>query len=48
MSCLKTSTSRRPPLELVLFVLAGAMTLASVLLTLAFSPWFCLSGEVQR
>jgi ABC-type transport system involved in cytochrome bd biosynthesis fused ATPase/permease subunit len=32
---------RRPwPLERVLFALAGTMTLASVVLVLAVSPWF--------
>lgn len=32
--------SNRPPLELVLFAIAGTVTLASVLLAVIVSPWF--------
>ena len=32
----------RPPLELVLFAMAGTVTLISVLLAVAVSPWFLL------
>ena len=32
----------RWPLERVLFLMAGAVTLASIVLALAFSPWFLL------
>ncbi len=35
-------TSTRPPLELVLFAMAGTVTLVSVLLALLVSPWFLL------
>ncbi len=30
----------RPPLEIVLFAMAGTVTLASVLLAVTVSPWF--------
>ena len=39
---LTPSTSRGWPLERVLFALAGTMTLLSVILTVAVSPWFLL------
>ena len=32
--------SNRPQLELVLFAMAGTVTLASVLLAVVVSPWF--------
>ena len=32
--------SNRPPLEFVLFAMAGTVTLASVLLAVIVSPWF--------
>jgi hypothetical protein len=32
----------RPPLELVLFAMAGTVTLVSVLLAVTVSPWFLL------
>ena len=35
-------TSRRWPLERVLFALAGSMTLLSVLLAVVITPWFLL------
>lgn len=34
--------SHRPPLELVLFAMAGTVTLASVALAVLVSPWFLL------
>jgi hypothetical protein len=34
--------TRRWPLERILFALAGTMTLLSVLLVVAVSPWFLL------
>ena len=36
------SKRRNWPLERILFALAGTMTLLSVLLTVAVSPWFLL------
>jgi Flp pilus assembly protein TadB len=36
------TTRRTWPLERVLFLLAGTMTLLSVVLALVFSPWFLL------
>ena len=34
--------TRKPPLELALFAMAGTVTLVSVLLALLISPWFLL------
>jgi hypothetical protein len=39
---IRTDTSRRWPLERVLFALAGTMTLLSAALAAAISPWFLL------
>ncbi len=38
----RAADGRRWPLERVLFALAGTVTLASVALVLAVSPWFLL------
>lgn len=38
----RSATNRRWPLERVLFALAGTVTLVSVALVLAVSPWFLL------
>ena len=35
-----TTMHDRPPLELVLFAMAGTVTLVSVLLALLVTPWF--------
>jgi len=42
MTIHQTHTHPRPPLELVLFAMAGTMTLTSVLLAVLVSPWFLL------
>ena len=39
---LSTNPSTKPPLEIVLFAMAGAVTLASALLAVLVSPWFLL------
>ena len=36
------TATHRPPLELVLFAMAGTVTLVSVLLAVLVSPWFLL------
>jgi hypothetical protein len=38
----RTHAQTRPPLELVLFAMAGTVTLLSVLLAVLVSPWFLL------
>ncbi len=39
---ISTTASTKPPLEIVLFAMAGTVTLASVLFAVLVSPWFLL------
>ena len=45
---LSTNASTKPPLEIVLFAMAGTVTLASALLAVLVSPWFLLLDSVRR
>jgi hypothetical protein len=42
MTTHQTHAQTRPPLELVLFAMAGTVTLVSVLLAVLLTPWFLL------
>jgi hypothetical protein len=42
MTTYQTQAQTRPPLELVLFAMAGTVTLVSLSLAVLVSPWFLL------